>query len=648
MSASILNFLRQKVKQPAPWANDELAELYRVVDILSRAGITVETEIGLSDEGDPWFVFCRTDTGEVIAHFARIDGQFVASSVVIDRTFRGRNFRDIIDSLVAHQPLLIPRPVSGSKLYLHPAVVLTAFVATALMHSQNGDWDGLGFAEHEQHEADANAGGHTGATAINKESGASSFWLSRSHPDTSLSKHNAQIEGVSSTIVEQGLTLASIIGIAISVVEIATQYSDAAQAASTGTEPHTAEAPTAPSSASEARADVALASEPRQSDAVVAKATDSEPVRERVAHVQDKSDDLTPHAAPTATDTLVQTAEFMPTGGNKSEKADAPTMLDYAKHHLVFLTAPTNEDIVTAPVSAPSKNVAPASPSYSAPSADGGSHKDSPALVTAPVKVTGDDGQKSTAVLASTVQSDVKTSDHALFQVFVSNVQGDQTWKALDIGPVFAPASVTSRYNDKSDALAGTVKTGSTDTTTKIDTTTKADTAAKTDTSIKVDTAARTDTTTTATGTVESSQSAASHSQSAPTTSPFDVITAFMGDVRDVITAPVTASANLTAALRTYHTAPSGTSSSTSGGTASGSTSDAPIKIVLFNSTAINIGIFQLTPGVLFVEEHQVSWNAGPGTGTLPGSHSVDLSLANGGSMTLLGVLSDNHLLGIA
>jgi hypothetical protein len=142
LSASVFAF-PSRGKGPQPWTNEELAELYRVVDLLGRAGLAVATDMGMSDEGDPWFVFCRVDNDEVIAHFARIDGIFVAASIAVDETFRGANFRQIVDRMVSSQPLVMPRPNPGSKLFLHPAVLLTAFVATALAHSEKmlaQDW----------------------------------------------------------------------------------------------------------------------------------------------------------------------------------------------------------------------------------------------------------------------------------------------------------------------------------------------------------------------------------------------------------------------------------------------------------------------------------------------------------------------------
>ena len=62
------------------WDNQDIADFYRAVDILEQAGLRTEVDSGVTDEGDPWFVFMKPETGEVIAHFAQIDGRFIAVS----------------------------------------------------------------------------------------------------------------------------------------------------------------------------------------------------------------------------------------------------------------------------------------------------------------------------------------------------------------------------------------------------------------------------------------------------------------------------------------------------------------------------------------------------------------------------------------
>ncbi|MBB4285513.1 hypothetical protein [Roseospira goensis] len=182
---SIPDFIRGRktARTTGPWTNQELAELCRVVNLLARAGLTVETDSGQTDEGDPWMVFLRPGSGDVIAHFARIDGRFVAAGAGAGTVVEGDSFRDVVDKILDSQPLLMSqtggftgaeapqrRAAAGgtrrgagrggdtahgpagsgsgsgsatgsdssnvTSLFTHPSVVLAAFVATALMQGR--------------------------------------------------------------------------------------------------------------------------------------------------------------------------------------------------------------------------------------------------------------------------------------------------------------------------------------------------------------------------------------------------------------------------------------------------------------------------------------------------------------------------------
>src|SRR5262249_14740433 len=112
----------------------QIAEFYRVEAALLQAGLRIDTERGLSDDGDPWFVFCRHDDGEVIMHIARIDGEYVLVSPCYDGVARGRDISSMVRDLVSRHPLVhVPQSKSklGSNVFLHPAVLLIAVVATA-------------------------------------------------------------------------------------------------------------------------------------------------------------------------------------------------------------------------------------------------------------------------------------------------------------------------------------------------------------------------------------------------------------------------------------------------------------------------------------------------------------------------------------
>ena len=60
------------------WSKHELAHLHSAAELMRAGGMSIRTDRGVTDEGDPWFVFCVDETGEVIAHFARIDGKYIA------------------------------------------------------------------------------------------------------------------------------------------------------------------------------------------------------------------------------------------------------------------------------------------------------------------------------------------------------------------------------------------------------------------------------------------------------------------------------------------------------------------------------------------------------------------------------------------
>ncbi|SDG14682.1 hypothetical protein SAMN05216241_10610 [Limimonas halophila] len=141
MTAAILSFSKRAPK-PRDWRNQEIAEFHRAVDALSRAGFQVETDRGLTDEGEPWFVFVRPDSEEVIAHFARLDGTFIADAGLLDSPVRANDLREALNRILDQYEVLVPRapqPSGGTRLSIHPAAMLTAFVATALMQLRADD-----------------------------------------------------------------------------------------------------------------------------------------------------------------------------------------------------------------------------------------------------------------------------------------------------------------------------------------------------------------------------------------------------------------------------------------------------------------------------------------------------------------------------
>lgn len=137
MTAQVLSFLRRSAPQ-RDWSAQELAEFYRVEAALIQASLRVTAARGLSDEGEPWFVFCRAEDDDVIIHFARIDGRYVISAPAYCGNASGSDFRALVRSVVERQPVVQSRP-TGGNLFLHPAALLVMLVAAALLKSGPAD-----------------------------------------------------------------------------------------------------------------------------------------------------------------------------------------------------------------------------------------------------------------------------------------------------------------------------------------------------------------------------------------------------------------------------------------------------------------------------------------------------------------------------
>jgi hypothetical protein len=60
------------------WSTHEMALFSRAAGLLTSESVCVETDYGLTDEGEPWLIFCDAESGDVLGHFARINEEYVA------------------------------------------------------------------------------------------------------------------------------------------------------------------------------------------------------------------------------------------------------------------------------------------------------------------------------------------------------------------------------------------------------------------------------------------------------------------------------------------------------------------------------------------------------------------------------------------
>jgi hypothetical protein len=93
-------------------------------------GLAVEIDGGVTDEGEPWLVFCDLYSGEVVAHFARINGKYVACAWFLSGSLTGRVFPELITRFIACCPRrravrFRSRGNTGREQRLAPELVLT-------------------------------------------------------------------------------------------------------------------------------------------------------------------------------------------------------------------------------------------------------------------------------------------------------------------------------------------------------------------------------------------------------------------------------------------------------------------------------------------------------------------------------------------
>ena len=127
------------------WSNQELADLFRVRQLLSGANVIIDTDRGVTDEGDPWFVFCDGN-GEVFIHLCRIGDTYFLDSPNVRRPLRGGSFDALIadftnQALPAHgsedgKELRVIRLERGGKVRLHPSAMLAALIWTLFLSSE--------------------------------------------------------------------------------------------------------------------------------------------------------------------------------------------------------------------------------------------------------------------------------------------------------------------------------------------------------------------------------------------------------------------------------------------------------------------------------------------------------------------------------
>src|SRR5262245_48149399 len=74
---------------PTGWSAHELALFARAAKFLSSGGLRIQTDYGLTDEGEAWLVFCNAESGDVCGHFAKMSEGYLACIPFREHGLRG-------------------------------------------------------------------------------------------------------------------------------------------------------------------------------------------------------------------------------------------------------------------------------------------------------------------------------------------------------------------------------------------------------------------------------------------------------------------------------------------------------------------------------------------------------------------------------
>ena len=124
-----------------------MASFMRAKRLLSMAGVSLETDRGMTDEGDPWLVFLDHD-GEVFAHFARINEIYILDSTAQHEVVEAFSLEDLVSAfsrkraIVRHDTdskatVIALTGVQRAKVRVHPGAALAALIWTVYVSSDD-------------------------------------------------------------------------------------------------------------------------------------------------------------------------------------------------------------------------------------------------------------------------------------------------------------------------------------------------------------------------------------------------------------------------------------------------------------------------------------------------------------------------------
>jgi hypothetical protein len=101
-------FVATPILSPQGWANHEFDLLLGAAKFLRSEGADLVMDHGVTDEGEPWCVFCDPESGDVFAHFARIAGKYLACVPLRRHALTGCGLNALLDRFLQSRCIVWP------------------------------------------------------------------------------------------------------------------------------------------------------------------------------------------------------------------------------------------------------------------------------------------------------------------------------------------------------------------------------------------------------------------------------------------------------------------------------------------------------------------------------------------------------------
>jgi hypothetical protein len=97
------------------WSKPEIDLLLGAAKFLRSEGADLVTDYGTTDEGEPWFVFCDPESGEVLVHFARMAGEYLACVPFRNYALAGHGLNALLDKFLQSRCIVWPMFIAKER-----------------------------------------------------------------------------------------------------------------------------------------------------------------------------------------------------------------------------------------------------------------------------------------------------------------------------------------------------------------------------------------------------------------------------------------------------------------------------------------------------------------------------------------------------